>query len=71
MADARDDLITALVAARERHVSRDECVSLVRDVFNAPWSMPDEIVELARLVGLLQSMALRQEKQRARLKRHG
>jgi hypothetical protein len=38
MCDRTDDLIEALVRARERGASRDECVALVRDVFRAPWS---------------------------------
>ncbi len=38
MIDRTDDLIEALVRARESGTSRDECVALVRDVFRAPWS---------------------------------
>ncbi len=38
--DHTDDLIEALVTARERGLSRVTCLQLVHDVFAAPWSFP-------------------------------
>ena len=38
MSDRTDDLIEALVRARESGTSRDECAALVLDVFTAPWT---------------------------------
>jgi hypothetical protein len=36
--DPTDDLIEALVTARERGLKRVECKKILRDVFNAPWT---------------------------------
>jgi hypothetical protein len=38
--DRTDDLIEALVRARESGMGRDKCVALVRDTFDAPWGSP-------------------------------
>jgi hypothetical protein len=43
MADPQDDLIQALVTARERGISRVESQAILRDVFDTPWSqVPDD-----------------------------
>lgn len=38
MSDRTDNLIEALVRARESGMTRSECVALIADVFDAPWS---------------------------------
>jgi hypothetical protein len=35
--DPTDDLIEALVTARERGLSRGECLGILSDVFNVQW----------------------------------
>jgi hypothetical protein len=45
MTDHIDNLIEALVRAREVGVSRIECIALVRDVFAAPWSSSSSFAE--------------------------
>jgi hypothetical protein len=39
--DTTDDLIEVLVLNRHCGMTRDEAVSLVVDVYAAPWSRPD------------------------------
>ena len=40
--DPTDDLIEALVTARERGLSRSECLGILSDVFNVQWSAGHE-----------------------------
>ena len=41
-ADPTDDLIEALVTARERGISRVESQAILRDVYDSPWSQVDD-----------------------------
>jgi hypothetical protein len=43
MSDRTDNLIEALVRAREIGMSRAACFGIVRDVFAAPWSSPPKV----------------------------
>jgi hypothetical protein len=45
MTDATDNLIAALVVAREHGTSVAECCELVADVYAAPWDEKDSVVD--------------------------
>jgi hypothetical protein len=46
MSDRTDNLIEAIVVAREAGFSRNACVALVADCYAAPWSGPERKVRV-------------------------